>query len=70
MGEDYTAIIQKWAMEQRKDISIKRKQMYIRRNDTQLLVELDLRYSRERSWLLDWKLMVLTVKTILRRDGE
>lgn len=57
-------------MEQRKDISIKRKQMYIRRNDTQLLVELDLRYSRERSWLLDWKLMVLTVKIILRRDGE
>ncbi len=33
-------------------------------------VELDLRYIRERSWLLDWKLMVLTVRAILRRDGE
>ena len=32
-------------------------------------MELDLRYIRERNWLLDWKLIFLTVKTIFRRDG-
>ncbi len=29
--------------------------------------ELDLQYIRERSWLLDWKLMVLTVKNSSQR---
>lgn len=32
-------------------------------------MELDLRYIREQNWLLDWKLIFLTVKTIFRRDG-
>lgn len=32
-------------------------------------VELDLRYIRERSWLLDWKLTFQTVKAVLRREG-
>lgn len=33
-------------------------------------VELDLRYIRERSWLLDCKLVCLTVKALLRGDGQ
>lgn len=32
-------------------------------------VELDLRYIREQSWLLDWKLIFQTGKAMLRRDG-
>ena len=32
-------------------------------------VELDLRYIRERSWLLDWKLIVLTVRAVVKREG-
>lgn len=33
-------------------------------------VELDLRYIRERSWLLDWKLIFLTFGALFRRDGR
>lgn len=33
-------------------------------------VELDLRYIRERSWLLDWKLIFLTVGTVIGREGN
>lgn len=33
-------------------------------------VELDLRYIRERSFLLDWKLIFLTVAALLRGDGQ
>ena len=33
-------------------------------------VELDLRYIRERSWLLDWKLIFLTFGARVRRDGR
>ena len=32
-------------------------------------VELDLRYIREQSWLLDWKLTFQTVRAVLRREG-
>lgn len=32
-------------------------------------VELDLRYIREQSWLLDWKLTFRTVRAVLRREG-
>lgn len=32
-------------------------------------VELDLRYIREQSWLLDWKLTFGTVRAVLRREG-
>lgn len=32
-------------------------------------VELDLRYIREQSWLLDWKLIFQTGKAMLRREG-
>lgn len=32
-------------------------------------VELDLRYIREQSWLLDWKLTFWTVRAVLRREG-
>lgn len=32
-------------------------------------VELDLRYIREQSWLLDWKLIFQTGRAILRREG-
>lgn len=33
-------------------------------------VELDLRYIRERSWLMDWKLIFRTIKAVLRAEGE
>ena len=33
-------------------------------------VELDLRYIREQSWLLDWKLIFLTVVAVIRREGQ
>lgn len=33
-------------------------------------VEMDLRYIRERSWLLDWKLIFLTFGALFRRDGR
>lgn len=33
-------------------------------------VEMDLRYIRERSWLLDWKLIFLTGRAMLRREGQ
>jgi len=32
-------------------------------------VEMDLRYIRERSWLLDWKLIFLTVGAVIGREG-
>lgn len=32
-------------------------------------VELDLRYIREQSWLLDWKLIFQTGRAVLRREG-
>ena len=32
-------------------------------------VELDLRYIREQSWLLDWKLIFQTGMAVLRREG-
>ncbi len=32
-------------------------------------VEMDLRYIRERSWLLDWKLIFLTIGAIIGREG-
>ena len=32
-------------------------------------VELDLRYIREQSWLLDWRLTFRTVRAVLRREG-
>ncbi len=32
-------------------------------------VEMDLRYIREQSWLLDWKLIFQTVWAVLRREG-
>lgn len=32
-------------------------------------VEMDLRYIRERSWLLDWKLIFQTGRAVLRREG-
>ena len=33
-------------------------------------VELDLKYIRERSWRLDWRLIWKTVGTVLRGEGE
>ena len=33
-------------------------------------VEMDLRYIREQSWLLDWKLIFLTVVAVIRREGQ
>lgn len=33
-------------------------------------VELDLRYIRERSYLLDWKLVFQTVKAVIRGEGQ
>ena len=33
-------------------------------------VELDLRYIREQSWLLDWKLIFLTVVAVIRIEGQ
>lgn len=33
-------------------------------------VALDMKYIRERSWLLDWKLIFLTFRAILSGDGE
>lgn len=33
-------------------------------------VELDLKYIRERSFLVDWKIIFLTFKAVLRRQGE
>ena len=33
-------------------------------------VEMDLRYIREQSWLLDWRLIFQTGKTIFRREGQ
>ena len=33
-------------------------------------VELDLRYIREQSWLLDWKLIFQTGGVVLRREGQ
>jgi len=32
-------------------------------------VEMDLRYIRERSWLLDWKLIFLTIGAVIGREG-
>lgn len=32
-------------------------------------VEMDLRYIREQSWLLDWKLIFLTVRAVMGREG-
>lgn len=32
-------------------------------------VELDLQYIRERSWLLDWKLILLTIGAVMNREG-
>lgn len=32
-------------------------------------VEMDLRYIREQSWLLDWRLTFRTVRAVLRREG-
>jgi len=32
-------------------------------------VEMDLRYIRERSWLLDWKLIFLTIGAVIGRQG-
>ena len=32
-------------------------------------VELDLRYIREQSWLLDWRLTFRTIRAVLRREG-
>jgi len=32
-------------------------------------VEMDLRYIRERNWLLDWKLIFLTVGVVFSREG-
>ena len=32
-------------------------------------VELDLHYIRERSWLLDWKLIFLTIRAVVKREG-
>lgn len=32
-------------------------------------VELDLRYIRERNWLLDWKLIFLTIRAVVGREG-
>lgn len=33
-------------------------------------VEMDLRYIREQSWLLDWKLIFQTGRAVLRREGQ
>jgi len=33
-------------------------------------VEMDLRYIRERSWLLDWKLIFLTIGAVIGREGS
>lgn len=33
-------------------------------------VALDIKYIQERSWLLDWKLMLLTLRCVLRGNGE
>lgn len=33
-------------------------------------LEFDLKYIQEQSWLLDWKLLFLTVKAVFRADGE
>lgn len=33
-------------------------------------VELDLRYIRDQSWLLDWKLIFQTGRAVLRREGQ
>ncbi len=33
-------------------------------------VELDLRYIREQSWLLDWKLIFMTGRVVIRREGQ
>lgn len=33
-------------------------------------MELDMRYIRERSFLLDWKIILLTVPVVFRGDGE
>lgn len=32
-------------------------------------VEMDLRYIREQSWLLDWKLIFFTIRAVLNREG-
>lgn len=39
------------------------------RLDFDTWVELDLRYIRERSWLLDWKLIFLTIGAVINREG-
>lgn len=33
-------------------------------------VEMDLRYIREQSWLLDWKLIFQTGRAVVRREGQ
>ena len=32
-------------------------------------VDLDLRYIRDQSWLLDWKLIFLTIRAVVKREG-
>lgn len=47
-------------------------QVYPQRNSLSFdaWMELDLRYIREQSWLLDWKLIFRTVRAVLRREGR